>query len=116
MRARPDPPPRLSRHRRRTLIAAREIKSPISPPLPPASGSLADDTPPPYATHDSPTKLVAGSRRAATTTASALPLAELAAVGPEIAEVAITCFSITLVGLAVGFVLLRVEAAVEGEE
>ena len=36
--------------------------------------------------------------------------------GPEIAEVAITCFSITLVGLAVGFVLLRVEAAVEGEE
>ena len=70
----------------------------------------------PNATHDSPTKLVAGSRRAATTTASALPLAELAAVGPEIAEVAITCFSITLVGLAVGFVLLRVEAAVEGEE
>ena len=54
--------------------------------------------------------------QAGTTTASALPLAELAAVGPEIAEVAVTCFSITLVGLAVGFVLLRVEAAVEGEE
>ena len=34
----------------------------------------------------------------------------------EIAEAAITCFSITLAGLAVGFVLLRVEAAVEGEE
>lgn len=64
----------------------------------------------------SPTKLVAGSRRAATTTASALPLAELAAVGPEIAETAVTCFAITLVGLAIGFVLLRVEAAVEGEE
>mmetsp|Transcript_12905 Transcript_12905/g.58569 ORF Transcript_12905/g.58569 Transcript_12905/m.58569 type:complete len:108 (-) Transcript_12905:179-502(-) len=63
-----------------------------------------------------PTKLVAGSRRAATTTASALPLAELAAVGPEIAETAVTCFAITLVGLAIGFVLLRVEAAVEGEE
>ena len=52
----------------------------------------------------------------ATTTASALPLAELAAVGPEIAETAVTCFAITLVGLAIGFVLLRVEAAVEGEE
>ena len=64
----------------------------------------------------SPTKLVTGSRRAATTTASALPLAELAAVGPEIAEIAVTCFAIALVGLAIGFVLLRVEAAVEGEE
>ena len=61
-------------------------------------------------------ELVAGSRRAATTTASALPLAELAAVGPEIAETAVTCFAITLVGLAIGFVLLRVEAAIEGEE
>lgn len=50
------------------------------------------------------------------TTASALPLAEIAAVGPEIAEVAVTCTLITLVGLAIGFVLLRVEAAVEGEE
>lgn len=29
---------------------------------------------------------------------------------------AVTCFAITLVGLAIGFVLLRVEAAVEGEE
>ena len=48
VRARPDPPPRLSRHRRRTLIAAREIKSPISPPSPPACGRLADDTPPPH--------------------------------------------------------------------
>ena len=64
----------------------------------------------------SPTKLVTGSRRGATTTESALPLAELAAVGPEIAEIAVTCFAITLVGLAIGFVLLRVEAAVEGEE
>lgn len=54
--------------------------------------------------------------RAMTTTASALPLAEIAAVGPEIAEVAVTCFAITLVGLAIGFVLLRVESAVEGEE
>lgn len=35
---------------------------------------------------------------------------------PEIAETAVTCFAITLVGLAIGFVLLRVEAAVEGEE
>jgi phage-related baseplate assembly protein len=50
-------------------------------------------------------------------TASALPLiAEIAAVGPEIAEVAVTCTLITLVGLAIGFVLLRVEAAVEGQE
>ncbi|EEH55253.1 cytochrome b6/f complex subunit PetM [Micromonas pusilla CCMP1545] len=47
---------------------------------------------------------------------NALPLAEIAAVGPEIAEVATTCFAITLVGLAIGFVLLRVEAAVAGEE
>ena len=47
-----------------------------------------------------------------TTTASALPLAEIAAVGPEIATVAVNCFAITLVGLAVGFVLLRVEAGV----
>ena len=54
--------------------------------------------------------------RAMTTTASALPLAEIASVGPEIAEVAVTCFAITLVGLAIGFVLLRVESAVEGEE
>lgn len=53
--------------------------------------------------------------RAMTTTASALPLAEVAAIGPEIAEVAVTCFAITLVGLAIGFVLLRVESAVEGE-
>ena len=53
--------------------------------------------------------------RAMTTTASALPLAEIASVGPEIAEVAVTCFAITLVGLAIGFVLLRVESAVEGE-
>jgi phage-related baseplate assembly protein len=51
-----------------------------------------------------------------TTTASALPVAEVAAIGPEIASVAVTCFAITLVGLAVGFVLLRVESAVEGEE
>ena len=58
------------------------------------------------------------TRKAArmTTTASALPIAEVAAVGPEIATVAVNCFLITLVGLAVGFVLLRVEAAVEGEE
>ena len=54
--------------------------------------------------------------RGMTTTASALPIAEVAAVGPEIAEVAVTCFAITLVGLAIGFVLLRVESAVEGEE
>ena len=47
---------------------------------------------------------------------NALPLAEIAAVGPEIVEVATTCFAITLVGLAIGFVLLRVEAAVAGEE
>ena len=83
------------KHRKTTPI----LTMPVSPPSPP-----------------SPTKLVAGSRRAATTTASALPLAELAAVGPEIAETAVTCFAITLVGLAIGFVLLRVEAAVEGEE
>ena len=49
VRARPDPPPRLSRHRRRTLIAAREIKSPIPPHSPLWSGRLADDTPPPHA-------------------------------------------------------------------
>ena len=54
--------------------------------------------------------------RAMTTTASALPVAEGAAMVPEIASVAVTCFAITLVGLAVGFVLLRVESAVEGEE
>ena len=54
--------------------------------------------------------------RAMTTTASALPVAEVAAMGPEIASVAVTCFAITLVGLAVCFVLLRVESAVEGEE
>ena len=53
--------------------------------------------------------------RAMTTTASALPVAEVAAIGPEIASVAVT-LDITLAGLAVGFVLLRVESAVEGEE
>jgi fluoride ion exporter CrcB/FEX len=34
----------------------------------------------------------------------------------EIATIAVNCFGITLIGLAIGFVLLRVEAAVEGEE
>eukprot|EP00230_Micromonas_polaris_P008056 CAMPEP_0117631704 /NCGR_PEP_ID=MMETSP0802-20121206/4178_1 /TAXON_ID=38833 /ORGANISM="Micromonas sp., Strain CCMP2099" /LENGTH=158 /DNA_ID=CAMNT_0005436073 /DNA_START=44 /DNA_END=521 /DNA_ORIENTATION=- len=58
-----------------------------------------------------------GPEAATVVTASALPLiAEIAAVGPEIAEVAVTCTLITLVGLAIGFVLLRVEAAVEGQE
>ena len=33
--------------------------------------------------------------RAMTTTASALPVAEVAAIGPEIASVAVTCFAIT---------------------
>ena len=68
--------------------------------------------------------------------ASAVELAQLATVSAEIAEVASTCFIITLVvraceaaltpkranfavtghqGLAIGFVLLRVEASVEGD-
>ena len=103
-------------HRSQTPNPYRGAKINPIPPPPPSRKPRRRHPTPSHATHNSPTKLVAGSRRAATTTASALPLAELAAVGPEIAEVAITCFSITLVGLAVGFVLLRVEAAVEGEE
>ena len=43
-------------------------------------------------------------------------IAQVAALGPEIAEVAATCFAITLVGLSIGFVLLRVESIVEGSD
>lgn len=42
-------------------------------------------------------------------------LVQIANQGAEIASVATTCFAITLVGLALGFVLLRVESAVGGE-
>jgi len=67
-----------------------------------------------FATISASTRVSNGRRM--TTTASALPLAEIAAVGPEIATIAINTFVITLIGLAVGFVLLRVESAVEGED
>jgi hypothetical protein len=58
-----------------------------------------------------------GSRRAQTVVASAgvVELAQIAGAGAEIAEVASTCFITTLIGLAIGFVLLRVEASVQGD-
>lgn len=40
---------------------------------------------------------------------------EVANLSAEIARVSIICFIITMVGLAVGFVLLRVEAIVESD-
>ena len=39
-------------------------------------------------------------------------VAQVASQSAEIASVATTCFAITLVGLAIGFVLLRVEGSV----
>ena len=58
---------------------------------------------------------VAKEVRGVATKASAVELAQIANQGAEIASIAITCFEITLVGLAIGFVLLRVEGAVNGE-
>lgn len=58
---------------------------------------------------------VAKEVRGVATKASAIELAQIANQGAEIASVATTCFAITLVGLAIGFVLLRVEGAVNGE-
>ena len=43
-------------------------------------------------------------------------VAQVASQSAEIASVATTCFAITLVGLAIGFVLLRVEGSDMGEE
>lgn len=54
--------------------------------------------------------------RGVATKASAVELMQVANQGAEIASVATTCFAITLVGLAIGFVLLRVEGSVMGEE
>lgn len=48
--------------------------------------------------------------------ASMVEVAQIANQGAEIASIATTCFAITLVGLAIGFVLLRVEGSVVGEE
>merc|ERR1711966_120664 len=54
------------------------------------------------------------SRRATALQASAsAEIFEVANIGAEIAQYASICFGITLVGLAVGFVLLRVEAITE---
>ena len=54
--------------------------------------------------------------RAVATEASMVEVAQVASQSAEIASVATTCFAITLVGLAIGFVLLRVEGSVMGEE
>jgi hypothetical protein len=54
--------------------------------------------------------------RAVNTKASMVEVAQIANQSAEIASVATTCFAITLVGLAIGFVLLRVEGSVMGEE
>jgi len=43
-------------------------------------------------------------------------VAQIANQGAEIASIATTCFIITLIGLAVGFVLLRVEDSVVNGE
>eukprot|EP00218_Dolichomastix_sp_CCMP3274_P007582 CAMPEP_0170133684 /NCGR_PEP_ID=MMETSP0033_2-20121228/1479_1 /TAXON_ID=195969 /ORGANISM="Dolichomastix tenuilepis, Strain CCMP3274" /LENGTH=112 /DNA_ID=CAMNT_0010369203 /DNA_START=27 /DNA_END=365 /DNA_ORIENTATION=- len=43
-------------------------------------------------------------------------LMQVAGIGKEIATTSVTCFVITLVGLVFGFVLLRVEASVEGTD
>mmetsp|Transcript_13289 Transcript_13289/g.18136 ORF Transcript_13289/g.18136 Transcript_13289/m.18136 type:complete len:118 (+) Transcript_13289:94-447(+) len=56
---------------------------------------------------------VTSRRTAALKTSASMEIMEVANMGAEIASVAVTCSVITLVGLAVGFVLLRVEAIVE---
>ena len=116
---RPIPPPRrLSRHRRRTLIAARSIKSPISPPLSPLwSGRLADDTPPPHAQR---TTAPSGARRRRFPPRGhhrclRAPPCGTRVVGPEKRRLPSPASPSPKRGLAVGFVLPRVEAAVEGE-
>eukprot|EP00240_Pyramimonas_obovata_P011237 CAMPEP_0118927698 /NCGR_PEP_ID=MMETSP1169-20130426/5118_1 /TAXON_ID=36882 /ORGANISM="Pyramimonas obovata, Strain CCMP722" /LENGTH=121 /DNA_ID=CAMNT_0006869521 /DNA_START=82 /DNA_END=447 /DNA_ORIENTATION=+ len=57
------------------------------------------------------------SSRKVQTNASMVPMevAEVANLSAEIAQTSVICFIITLVGLAVGFVLLRVEAIVESD-
>jgi ribosomal 50S subunit-recycling heat shock protein len=59
------------------------------------------------------TKAVRGG--AVKVNASMVEVAQIANQGAEIASIATTCFAITLVGLAIGFVLLRVESSVNGE-
>ena len=61
-----------------------------------------------------PRKSVRGG--AAVTKASMVEVAQIANQGAEIASIATTCFIITLIGLAFGFVLLRVEDSVVNGE
>jgi hypothetical protein len=44
-----------------------------------------------------------------------MEVAEIGAISSEIAKVSVIMFIITLIGLAIGFVLLRVEAIVESD-
>eukprot|EP00242_Pyramimonas_sp_CCMP2087_P014807 CAMPEP_0198206278 /NCGR_PEP_ID=MMETSP1445-20131203/9805_1 /TAXON_ID=36898 /ORGANISM="Pyramimonas sp., Strain CCMP2087" /LENGTH=121 /DNA_ID=CAMNT_0043878913 /DNA_START=95 /DNA_END=460 /DNA_ORIENTATION=+ len=57
------------------------------------------------------------SSRKVQTNASMGPMevAEIGAISSEIAKVSVIMFIITLIGLAIGFVLLRVEAIVESD-
>jgi hypothetical protein len=59
---------------------------------------------------------VSNGRRVVTSASAVTIITEIAAIGPEIAKVATTMFAITLTGLAIGFVLLRVEATIEGTD
>mmetsp|Transcript_47408 Transcript_47408/g.90522 ORF Transcript_47408/g.90522 Transcript_47408/m.90522 type:complete len:120 (-) Transcript_47408:102-461(-) len=59
------------------------------------------------------TRTVSARRATALQSTASMEVMELANMASEISTVATTCFGITLVGLAIGFVLLRVEAIVE---
>ena len=63
----------------------------------------------------SDSRMAAPARRASSTVTKALPMevAQIAGEGAFIGGVALTMTAITLLGLAVGFVLLRVEGLVE---
>jgi hypothetical protein len=88
----------------------------VSPCEPKSSPLHAACPPPPPQAHASLPSTPPHTRKPQQTTASAFPIAEVANQSIEIATIAVNCFGITLIGLAIGFVLLRVEAAVEGEE
>ena len=69
-----------------------------------------------FATMARSTRKVTSARKVQTNASMApMEVAEVANLSSEIAQVSIICFAITLVGLAVGFVLLRVEAIVESD-
>ena len=82
--------------------AGRPSTTTPQPPLPPPPLSTARPGPAP--------------RALTTTAATPVDVAQVAGIAAEIGGVAGVMCAITLVGLAIGFVLLRVESAVEGGE